>query len=197
MPSAPPPLTQAKRALILADFQANKRLAQIANTHKISKRKISAMRKHFRETGQVMLPSVKVPVRVGRPPKIQDEQLDLLKWFLEKFPNAYIEDMCDFLGYECGIDVDETTMWRFCRKMGWKVHRKARHRNELGLWVQRDEEGNPVRKVPKPEKKAKMLGKVGTKSLLAKTRAWVEEYMADLRFDASHDFSHVQQVVTM
>ncbi|KAL8694697.1 MAG: hypothetical protein Q9218_000708 [Villophora microphyllina] len=197
MPLPPPPLTDAKRALIKADFQSNKKTREITRAHKISERKISAMRKTFKQTGEIILPPIKTPERVGRPPKIQKEQLDLLQWFREKFPNAFIEDMCDFLGYECGIDVDETTMWRCCRKMGWKVQRKARHRNDLGLWVQRDEEGNPVRKVPRPEKKEKVLGKTGIKNLMAKTRAWVEEYMASPQFDVSHDFSHVLRVFTM
>ncbi|KAL8640625.1 MAG: hypothetical protein Q9228_002477 [Teloschistes exilis] len=197
MPLPPPPLTDAKRALIKADFQANKKTREITRTHNISERKISAMRKTFKQTGEVVLPPIKTPERVGRPPKIQKEQLDLLQWFREKFPNAYIEDMCDFLGYECGIDVDETTMWRCCRRMGWKVQRKARHRNDMGLWVQRDEEGNPVRKVPRPEKKEKVLGKTGIKNLMAKTRAWVEQFMSSPQFDASHDLSHVLRVFTL
>ncbi|KAI4255896.1 MAG: hypothetical protein LQ352_002349 [Teloschistes flavicans] len=197
MPLPPPPLTDAKRALLKADFQANKKTRDITRTHKISERKISAMRKTFKQTGEIVLPPIKTPERVGRPPKIQKDQLDLLQWFRDKFPNAYIEDMCDFLGYECGIDVDETTMWRCCRRMGWKVQRKARHRNDMGLWVQRDEEGNPVRKVPRPEKKEKVLGKTGIKNLMAKTRAWVEEYMSSSQFDPSHDLSHVMRVFTL
>ncbi|KAL8970414.1 MAG: hypothetical protein Q9183_001539, partial [Haloplaca sp. 2 TL-2023] len=197
MPPAPPPLTEATRAAIKSDFDSGKRMSIISETYNISERKVSLMRKTYRDTGAIALPPVKVPVRNGRPPKIQKEQVDLLTWFLEKFPNACIEDMCDFLGCECQLEVDETTMWRFCRKMGWKVHRKARHRNDVGLWVQRDEHGKELRKVAKPEKKPKTLGRVGTRTLMAKTREWVEEYMSQPRFDASHDFNHVLRVWTM
>ncbi|KAL8684176.1 MAG: hypothetical protein Q9224_006545, partial [Gallowayella concinna] len=200
---APTPfdLTDDLRAIIKSDFQANKTITDICNTHDLQARKVSAMRKVYRETGEVNMPT---PVRdkpIGRPPKIRQEHVHSLRAFREKFPAAYSKDMCEFLEYEYGIEVDEATIWRVCRKNGWVVHRQKRARDELGMWVQtlpRDENGNPIRKVPKPAaKKTVGMGKVGRKKLVAETKKWVEEYMSQPRFDPSHDFSHVQRVLTL
>ncbi|KAI4242778.1 MAG: hypothetical protein L6R40_003842 [Gallowayella cf. fulva] len=202
MPAAIPfELTDDLRALVKSDFQANKTITEICNLYGLPGRKVSAMRKVYRETGQVDLPT---PIRdkpIGRPPKIRQEHVDSLRAFREKFPDAYSKDMCEFLEFEYGIEVDEATIWRVCRKNGWVVHRQKRARDQLGMWVQtlpRDQNGNPIRKAPKPAAKTPIgLGKVGRKKLLAATRQWVEAYMAHPRFDPSHDFSHVQRVRTL
>ncbi|KAL8813624.1 MAG: hypothetical protein Q9200_000106, partial [Gallowayella weberi] len=194
-------LTDDLRAIIKSEFQANRTITDICNTHDLQARKVSAMRKVYRETGEVNLPT---PVRdkpIGRPPKIRQEHVDSLRAFRQKFPDAYSKDMCEFLEFEYGIEVDEATIWRVCRKNGWVVHKQKRARDELGMWVRtlpRDENGNPIRKAPKPAPKKPIgMGTVGRKKLVAETKQWVEEYMSHRRFDPSHDFSHVQRVLTL
>ncbi|KAL8916897.1 MAG: hypothetical protein Q9172_006061 [Xanthocarpia lactea] len=195
-------LTDDIRAIVKSAFQANQTITEICNVHDLPTRKVSAMRKVYRETGEVDLP--KPPVRdkpIGRPAKIRQEHVDSLRGFREKFPDAYSKDMCEFLEFEYGIEVDEATIWRVCRKNGWVVHKQKRPRDVLGQWARtlpRDEDGNPIRKAPKPSaKKPKGMGKVGRKKLIAETKQWVEGYMSQPRFDASHDFSHVQRVHTL
>ncbi|KAL8732837.1 MAG: hypothetical protein Q9166_002438 [cf. Caloplaca sp. 2 TL-2023] len=202
MPAAIPfELTDDLRAVIKSEFQANKTITEICNLYDLPARKVSALRKVYRETGEVNLPTVVRDKPIGRPPKIKHEHVDRLREFREKFPDAYSKDMCEFLEFEYGIEVDEATIWRVCRNNGWVIHKQKRPRDDLGQWARtlpRDENGNPIRKAPKPPaKKPKGMGKVGRKKLIAETKKWVEEYMAQPRFDASHDFSHVQRVLTL
>lgn len=202
MPVAIPfELTDDIRAIVKSAFQSNQTITEICNTHDLPFRKVSAMRKVFKETGEVDIPTPARDKPIGRPPKIRQEHVDSLRDFREKFPDAYSKDMCEFLEFEYGIEVDEATIWRVCRKNGWVVHKQTRPRDELGQWARtlpRDENGNPIRKAPKPAaKKPKGMGKVGRKKLIAETKQWVEEYMSQPRFDASHDFNHVQRVLAL
>ncbi|KAL8785978.1 MAG: hypothetical protein Q9213_003054 [Squamulea squamosa] len=202
MPAAIPfDLTDEIRAIVKSAFQANQTITEICNIHDLPTRKVSAMRKVYRETGEVDLPTVVRDKLIGRPPKIKQEHVDSLRGFREKFPDAYSKDMCEFLDFEYGIEVDEATIWRVCRKNGWVVHKQTRPRDQLGQWARtlpRDEYGNPIRKAPKPAtKKPKGMGKVGRKKLVAETKEWVEGYMSQPRFDASHDFNHTQRVLAL
>ncbi|KAI4238899.1 MAG: hypothetical protein LQ349_000775 [Xanthoria aureola] len=194
-------LTDDIRAIVKSAFQSNQTITEICNLHHLPFRKVSAMRKVYKETGEVDMPTPAKDKPIGRPPKIRQEHVDSLRDFRQRFPDAYSKDMCEFLEFEYGIEVDEATIWRVCRKNGWVVHKQTRPRDELGQWARtlpRDENGNPIRKAPKPAaKKPKGMGKVGRKKLIAETKQWVEEYMSHPRFDASHDFNHVQRVLAL
>ncbi|KAI4106361.1 MAG: hypothetical protein LQ339_003098 [Xanthoria mediterranea] len=194
-------LTDDIRATVKSAFQSNQTITEICNLHHLPFRKVSAMRKVYKETGEVDMPTPAKDKPIGRPPKIRQEHVDSLRDFRQRFPDAYSKDMCEFLEFEYGIEVDEATIWRVCRKNGWVVHKQTRPRDELGQWARtlpRDENGNPIRKAPKPAaKKPKGMGKVGRKKLIAETKQWVEEYMSHPRFDASHDFNHVQRVLAL
>lgn len=205
LPAMPVPipfeLTDDIRATVKSAFQSNQTITEICNLHHLPFRKVSAMRKVYKETGEVDMPTPAKDKPIGRPPKIRQEHVDSLRDFRQRFPDAYSKDMCEFLEFEYGIEVDEATIWRVCRKNGWVVHKQTRPRDELGQWARtlpRDENGNPIRKAPKPAaKKPKGMGKVGRKKLIAETKQWVEEYMSHPRFDASHDFNHVQRVLAL
>ncbi|KAL8672983.1 MAG: hypothetical protein Q9168_002577 [Polycauliona sp. 1 TL-2023] len=202
MPAAIPfDVTDDVRAIIKSAFQSNVTITEICNTHNFPFRKVSSMRKVFKETGEVDVPTKVRDKPIGRPPKIRQEHVDSLREFRAKFPDAYSKDMCEFLEFEYGIEVDEATIWRVCRKQGWVVHKQTRPRDELGQWARtlpRDANGNPIRKAPRPAlKKPKGMGKVGRKKLVAETKQWVEEYFSHPRFDASHDFSHTQRVLRL
>ncbi|KAL8853493.1 MAG: hypothetical protein Q9221_001652 [Calogaya cf. arnoldii] len=202
MPVAIPfELTDDIRAIVKSAFQSNQTITEICNIHDLPFRKVSQMRKVFKETGEVDIPTPARDKPIGRPPKIRQEHVDSLRDFREKFPDAFSKDMCEFLEFEYGIEVDEATIWRVCRKNGWVVHKQTRPRDQLGQWARtlpRDENGDPIRKAPKPAaKKPKGMGKVGRKKLIAETKQWVEEYMSQPRFDPSHDFNHVQRVLAL
>ncbi|KAL8716321.1 MAG: hypothetical protein Q9220_000226 [cf. Caloplaca sp. 1 TL-2023] len=187
------------RALIKSDFAAGRAIKEVSAKRNISDHKARAMQKLYKTTGEVFVPEHARTSRMGRPPKLTEQHVQALRGFRERFPNAYSNDMCEFLEFEFGLEVDEATIWRYCRNNGWKVHKTKRPRTDLGMWARtlpRDENGDPIRKVPKAAKK-EVLGKTATQSHVKKTIAWVEEYMSASRFDASHDFSHVMRVLTM
>ncbi|KAL8954087.1 MAG: hypothetical protein Q9222_000066 [Ikaeria aurantiellina] len=195
----PLPLSDELRALIKSDFAAGKGIKEVCAKHKISDNKARAMQKLYKATGEVFVPDHARTSRFGRPPKLNEQHVQGLREFREKFPDAFSKDMCEYLEFEFGVEVDEGTIWRYCRNNGWKIHKQKRPRTELGMWARtlpRDENGDPIRNVPKPAKK-EMLGKVATQSHIKKTIGWVEEYMSQPRFDASHDFSHVMRVLTL
>lgn len=202
----PRQLSNALRALIKADLDAGANIQTLMATHKISEKKARNMRNLHRETGEVWRPTA--GIKHGRPKKIQESHEERLKIYLEENPGAYLKDMCDFLAADQGLDVNEATMWRTCRRMGWELKKQARPRDELGFWVRtlpRDENGKPIRtsRVGKEKytKRPKGLDQVPsrglTKKLLAKTHDFVKEYMSQDRFDASHGWDHVQRVLAL
>ncbi|MCJ1279596.1 hypothetical protein MMC21_007420 [Puttea exsequens] len=199
----PRQLSTALRALIKADLDAGASIQTLMATHKISDKKARVMRNLHRETGEVWQPSH--GIRSGRPKKIKEAQEARLKEFLDEHPDAYLKDMCDFLAMDQGLEVNEATVWRTCRKMGWQLKKQPRPRDEFGFWTRtlpRDEQGKPIRvaragiqKYTKKERGPDEPPSRGlTKKLVARTWEWAEEFMSDERFDASHDWSHVQRV---
>ncbi|KAK4690138.1 hypothetical protein P7C71_g6586, partial [Lecanoromycetidae sp. Uapishka_2] len=202
----PRQLSNALRALIKADLDAGANIQTLMATHKISEKKARHMRNLHQETGEVWRPTA--GIKHGRPKKIKESHEERLKIYLEENPGAYLKDMCDFLAADQGLDVNEATMWRTCRRMGWELKKQARPRDELGFWVRtlpRDENGNPIRtsRVGKEKytKRPKGLDQVPSrglaKKLLAKTHEFVKEYMSQDRFDASHNWDHVQRVLAL
>lgn len=177
-------------------------------THTISDKKARAMKKLYDNCGEVWLPKKKgAGARTGRPPKITADHEERLRLYLADRPDAYIKDMCKFLEGACGMLVDESTMWRTVRRLGWQAQRVVKPRDERGFWVQtlpRDESGNVVtnaqKRKPMKRREPTMNPSRGmTKQLLAKTRESVQSYMArpGQHFDASHDWQHVQRVLAL
>lgn len=202
----PRQLSTALRALIKADLEAGANIKTLIATHKISEKKARNMRNLHQETGEVWRPTA--GIKHGRPKKIQESHEDRLRIYLEENPGAYLKDMCDFLAADQGLDVNEATMWRTCRRMGWELKKQARPRDELGFWVRtlpRDENGKPIRtsrvakeKYTKRPKGPDQIPSRGlAKKLLGKTHEFVKEYMSQARFDASHDWDHVQRVLAL
>lgn len=201
----PRALSTALRARIKADLAAGHDIKTIMATHTISDKKARAMKKLYDNCGEVWLPKKKGGARTGRPPKITPDHEERLRLYLADRPDAYIKDMCKFLEAACGILVDDSTMWRTVRRLGWQAQRVAKPRDERGFWVQtlpRDEAGNVVtnaqkRKPTKRREPSMNLSRPMTRQLLAKTRDFVKDYMASAQFDASHDYEHVQRVLAL
>lgn len=210
----PRALSTITRARIKADLAAGHDIKTIMSTHAISDKKARAMKKLYDNCGEVWLPKKK-GARTGRPPKITPEHEERLRSYLADHPDAYIKDMCKFLEAACGILVDDSTMWRAVQRLGWQAQRLPKPRDERGFWVQtlpRDEAGNVVtnnasKRTPGMKQKQKQrrgggepsqnLSRGMTKQLLAKTREFVQNYMAQAHFDASHDYAHVQRVLAL
>lgn len=131
-----------------------------------------------------------------------------LKGFIAEHPEALLKDMRLFLRLECGVAISQCGLSRVFKRMRYKVLRQPRAGDELGVWVrtlERDEDDNPIRdrggtgKCMKRVEKVRgsMPGALAKKKLLDKTRSWVKEFMGQERFDASHDWSHVERVVAL
>ncbi|CAF9924170.1 hypothetical protein IMSHALPRED_006132 [Imshaugia aleurites] len=201
----PRALSTALRARIKADLAAGHDIKTIMATHAISDKKARAMKKLYDNCGEVWLPKKKGAARTGRPPKITPEHEERLRLYLADRPDAYIKDMCKFLEGACGILVDESTMWRTVRRLGWQAQRVVKPRDERGFWVQtlpRDESGNVVtnaqkRKPMKRREPSMNLSRGMTRHLMAKTRDFVKDYMAQAHFDVSHNYGHVQRVLAL
>ncbi|KAL9068039.1 MAG: hypothetical protein Q9161_006484 [Pseudevernia consocians] len=200
----PRALSTALRARIKADLAAGHDIKTIMATHAISDKKARAMKKLYDNCGEVWLPKKK-GARTGRPPKITPDHEERLRLYLADRPDAYIKEMCKFLEAACGILVDDSTMWRTVRRLGWQAQRVAKPRDEKGFWVQtlpRDEAGNVVmnaqRKKPTKRREPTMtLSRGMVRHLMGKTRDFVRDFMAQAHFDVSHDHEHVQRVLAL
>ncbi|CAF9943372.1 MAG: hypothetical protein ALECFALPRED_011158 [Alectoria fallacina] len=200
----PRALSTALRARIKADLAAGHDIKTIMVTHTISDKKARAMKKLYDNCGEVWLPAKK-GARTGRPPKITPDHEERLRLYLADRPDAYIKDMCRFLEGACGMLVDESTMWRTVRRLGWQAQRVVKPRDERGFWVQtlpRDEAGNVVtnaqkRKPMKRREPSVNPSRAMVKQLMAKTHAFVQDFMAQAHFDASHNYEHVQRVLAL
>lgn len=200
----PRALSTALRARIKADLAAGHDIKTIMATHTISDKKARAMKKLYDNCGEVWLPKKK-GARTGRPPKITPDHEVRLRSFLADRPDAYIKDMCKFLEADCGLLVDDSTMWRTVRRLGWQAQRVVKPRDERGFWVQtlpRDEAGNVVtnaqkRKPMKRREPSVTLSRSMVKHLLAKTRDFVKDFMSQAHFDVSHNYEHVQRVLAL
>ena len=200
----PRALSTALRARIKADLAAGHDIKTIMATHAISDKKARAMKKLYDNCGEVWLPKKK-GARTGRPLKITPDHEERLRLYLADRPDAYIKEMCKFLEGTCGMLVDESTMWRTLRRLGWQAQRVAKPRDERGFWVQtlpRDESGTVVanaqkRKSTKGREPSQNLSRGMTRHLMVKTRDFVKDHMAQARFDVSHDYGHVQRVLAL
>ncbi|KAM0801089.1 hypothetical protein BDR22DRAFT_888760 [Usnea florida] len=200
----PRPLTTAIRARIKADIAAGVSIKDITATHSISDKKARAMKKLYDNCGEVWLPSRK-RTSTGRPPKITPEHEQRLRSYLAERPDAYIKEMCRFLETSCGTVVDESTMWRTVRRLGLQAQRIPKPRDEQGFWVQtlpRDDTGNGGTSSTGTQSKRRAepprnLSRSTVKQLLEKTRTFVQDFMSAARFDMSHDYAHVQRVLTL
>ena len=114
----------------------NKRIAAVTG---VSLRQVQLMRSNWTNFGDVVAPQITLG---HRPRKLsQYHELQLLE-FLEQRPHAYLDEMCWFVWDEFQISVDESTVSRALRRLGWnrkKVRRQAAQRNQTlrDGWMQR------------------------------------------------------------
>lgn len=174
----------------------------LMSRHRISDKKARTMKQLFLATGEVH--TLVKKKGTGRKRKITTEMEESLRHFLDEHPHSFLKDMCKFMDDTYGIQLTESTMQRTCGRIGWKLKKQPRPRDELGFWrrtLPRDEDGNAIRGVRQAKKRTydygKKLSYVAKKALLVKTREWVQEYMSQPQFDASHDYNHIQRVLAL
>ena len=177
-------------------------LKELQARHGVSGTKARSMRQRFLTTGEVINTEKKKPT--GRKRKLTKEQEQSLRLFLDDHPESYLKEMCRFMEDLYGLAVNESTMQRTCVRIGWKLKQQPRPRDDLGFWVRtlpRDEEGNVIGAVTpltkRPADYGQRLSYTKRRDLMAKTREWVQTYMSQAQFDASHDYSHVQRVLAL
>ena len=171
------------------------------------------MRKTWLEHGEVSLRPLDTPA--GRKPKLKDIHEEQLKQYVAQNPSAYLKDMVNFLAVTFELEVDESTVWRTCKRLGLARDKVPRpmQRDAQGMWLRtlpRDENGKPIRGIVKRKQNLNHDGEAGrkqansrptkakaTEKLLERTHAFVKSYMAQPRFDASHDYTHILRVLAL
>lgn len=190
--------------LVKADLQNGiMDLKTLQTNHNISSTKARAMRSRFLANGEVINTNKKKPT--GRRRKLNSEHEESLLRFLNEHPDSYLKDMCKFMEDTYQLRMTESTLQRTCIRIGWKLKKPLKPRDEQGFWIRtlpRDENGNPVKKStsqgPKrPAELGKKLTYPARRQLLEKTRMWVKEYMSQPQFDGSHDYNHILRVAAM
>ncbi len=112
----PRPLSQALCGLIKSDIQAGLDVETLKSRHRISDKKARGMKKLYDETGEVYNTNKKKGS--GRPLKLTQEHQERLRQFLTDHPEAFLKDMCKFMYQEHGMELTESTMQRFCKRIG-------------------------------------------------------------------------------
>ena len=175
----------------------------LMSRHRISDKKARRMKHLFLTTGEVSAVNEKKKGS-GRRRKLNKDHEEALRRFLHEHPDSFLKDMCKFMEDEYGLALTESTMQRTCMRMGWKLKKQKRPKDEQGVWVRtlpRDENDNAIRPLREGKKRppgyGSKLSYTGRKSLMKRTRAWVEEYMSQPRFDASHDWNHITRALAL
>lgn len=189
--------------LVKADLQNGVMDPKILKAnHNISDTKVRAMKRRFLTTGEVINTNKRKPT--GRRRLLNKEHEEHLLRFLNEYPDSYLKDMCKFLEDTYQLRVTEATLQRTCVRLGWKLRRPNKPRDEQGYWIRtlpRDENDNPIPTLtPGPKRPADWGTKMTypmRRALMEKTRLWVKDYMSQPQFDGSHDYNHVIRVAHM
>lgn len=112
----PRPLSKALCGLIKTDIQKGLDIETIKSRHKVSDKKARAMKKLYDDTGEVFNTNKKKGS--GRPLKLKLEHQEGLRQFLIDHPEAFLKDMCKFMYQEHNMVLTESTMQRFCKRIG-------------------------------------------------------------------------------
>lgn len=105
--------------LIKTDIQKGLSPEILKSRHRISDKKARAMIKLYEETGEVYNTNKKKGS--GRPLKLKHEHQEHLRQFLTDHPEAFLKDMCKFMYQEHGMELTESTLQRFCKRIGVSI----------------------------------------------------------------------------
>ena len=125
------PIPEPIRAIIQHEFELGYcDDAIVAGPYSVSLRSVQRMRSCWRHYGTVFLSTGAVG---GRSRALQDyHEYELLEYLRER-PMAYLDELRYHLYDSFEILIDESTVWRTLRRLGWsrkRLRRIARQRNQ-------------------------------------------------------------------
>ncbi len=135
----PPPLSDTLRETITLRFVRGDFNQTIVATAEVSLRQVQRMRFNWTHFDEVTAPVLIIGHKSRK--LSQFHEIELLK-YLEQRPHAYLNEMCWFVWDEFGISVDDSTVSRALKRLGWnrkKMMRQAAQRNQQlrNDWMQR------------------------------------------------------------
>ena len=114
------PLAPRLRAIVQYELQVGLTNEQIRKKHGVPESTIRRYRTSWEQTGEVY---IETDNRGGRPHAISSEYEQILLLYFEQRPYAYLDEVAWFLFDEFDVNVDESTVWRTLKRLGWS--RKA------------------------------------------------------------------------
>ena len=121
-----PTLQQA----VMEHIAAGKNDTEVWESTGVHRQTVAKLRLSLEYWGQCYPPPT---VRLGRPPLLQQLQLDGLEEYLRGRPSAYLEEMQDYLYEDFDVVVSISTVWRALEKLKytWKLAiKRAREQSE-------------------------------------------------------------------
>ncbi len=98
----------------------NLSIRSLAKRFGVAKSFIQKLLKQYQQTGDIR------PLQQGGSPspKLNSEQLVILVEIMEKNNDATLEELCELLYKETGVQVQKTTMGRISKKLNYSVKKK-------------------------------------------------------------------------
>lgn len=125
-----PPLSASVRQSVWFSFESGKDDKHTLDRTGLSVRQVRKMRRNWEMFGEVVKPKL----GAGRPKKICQLHNQALLEYLEERPTVYRDEMAWFLWDEFDLIVDESTISRALKQLGWnrkKAVRIAKQRNQI------------------------------------------------------------------
>lgn len=103
------------KRLLFEDPQPSWVIAQQYNTNI---RTVKKWRRNFRVYGEPYAPSIKPK---GAPRLLTAEDEEVLRYYLEDWPCAYLDEIAFFVWDRFGVDASDSTVSRWLKKMNWSL----------------------------------------------------------------------------
>ena len=86
-------------------------IREIAKRFQVSSSFVQKLIKNYHQTGTVD----PKPHRGGKSPKLNSQQIDLVRELIEQHSNATLQELCDLLENQTGVRISRTTMSRITK----------------------------------------------------------------------------------
>ena len=102
-------------------LEGEESVRQIAKRFQVSPSFVQKLIQKYRQTGTVD----SEPHRGGKPPKLNPEQMDLVKELIEQHSDATLQELCNILEDQSGIKISRSTMSRIAKKLRSNKSKKS------------------------------------------------------------------------
>lgn len=102
--------------MITEYIEAGKKDYEIVAATGVRRNCVARLRQRIRYLGVAYPPALAKP---GRPSKLRQAHLDALRDYLSDYPQAYLEEMIEFLEDEHGVTVGASTVYRGLERIQW------------------------------------------------------------------------------